>query len=322
MSEYMNTSDIDTQIKHYEQTLKKNVRMEYDKSMIHEWSKIREKELYFIREITRLKKLQKDKMVACTQERNDSCIEPRKYISIKAPLDPKPACTVTINNPADSKPACTIIETHKIENIESNSLSDDELNMTNDTLDLKSEMMNQVDCKHDWIRGKGDYNIKCSFCIYYPSQDNRATCSVCFKQACIECLKSKNYNRRMEVELESEEKILASRVGTLENRINKFEVEFEELKNKVEYNNIKQKGVVIENNEQMITIRDHKGDKLIQLKDAITSFGSKYIIKFPFKDILGIRIPIKIVLKPNISYKLLALLDTGCTKNIIHCKVS
>ena len=49
--------------------------------------------------------------------------------------------------------------------------------MTNDTLDLKSEMMNQVDCKHDWIRGKGDYNIKCYFCIYYPSQDNRATCS-------------------------------------------------------------------------------------------------------------------------------------------------
>ena len=177
-------------------------------------------------------------------------------------------------------------------------------------------MMNQVDCKHDWIRGKGDYNIKCSFCIYYPSQDNRSTCSVCFKQTCIECLKSKNCNWRMEVELESEEKILASRVRILENRMNKFE----ELKNKIEYNNIKQKGVVIENNEQMITIRDHKDDKLIQLKDAITSFGSKYIVKFPFKDILGIRIPIKIVLKPNISYKLLALLDTGCTKNIIHDK--
>ena len=68
MSEYMNTSDIDTQIKHYEQTLK-NVRIEYDKSMIHEWSKIREKELYFIREIARLKKLQKDKMITSTQER-------------------------------------------------------------------------------------------------------------------------------------------------------------------------------------------------------------------------------------------------------------
>ena len=84
MSEYMNTSDIDTQIKHYEQTLK-NVRLEYDKSMIHEWSKIREKEVYFIREIARLKKLQKDKIVACTQERNNSCIELRKYISIKSP---------------------------------------------------------------------------------------------------------------------------------------------------------------------------------------------------------------------------------------------
>jgi hypothetical protein len=34
----------------------------------------------------------------------------------------------------------------------------------------------------------------------------------------------------------------------------------------------------------------------------------------------GIRIPIKVVLKPNISYKILALLDTGCTKNIIHDK--
>jgi len=84
MFEYMDTLDIDTQIKHYEQT-SKNVRMEYDKSMIHEWSKIREKELYFIREIARLKKLQKDKIVACTQERNNSCIELRKYISIKSP---------------------------------------------------------------------------------------------------------------------------------------------------------------------------------------------------------------------------------------------
>ena len=80
MIEYMDTSDIDTQIKHYEQTLK-NVRIEYDKSMIHEWSKIREKELYFIREIARLKKLQKDKMVSSIQERNTSCMESRRNIS-------------------------------------------------------------------------------------------------------------------------------------------------------------------------------------------------------------------------------------------------
>ena len=72
--------------------------------------------------------------------------------------------------------------------------------------------------------------------------------------------------------------------------------------------------------DQMVTIRENKGDRLIQLNDAITSFGNKYIVRLPFKEVLGIRIPVKIILKPNISYKILALLDTGCTKNIIHDK--
>lgn len=78
----------------------------------------------------------------------------------------------------------------------------------NHPLELKSEMMNQVECDHDWIRDKGDYNIKCikcAFCIYYPSEDNRATCNICFKQACIRCLQSRNHRWRMEIELESEE---------------------------------------------------------------------------------------------------------------------
>ena len=58
-----------------------------------------------------------------------------------------------------------------------------------------------------------------------------------------------------------------------------------------------------------------------QKKDKINiSLGNKYIIKIPIKDMLGIRIPIIINLKPNLSYQLLALLDTGCTKNIIHSK--
>jgi hypothetical protein len=70
----------------------------------------------------------------------------------------------------------------------------------------------------------------------------------------------------------------------------------------------------------MVTVREQKGDRLIQLKDAITSFGNKYIVRLPFKEVLGIRIPVKIVLKPNVSYKILALLDTGCTNNIIHDK--
>jgi hypothetical protein len=56
------------------------------------------------------------------------------------------------------------------------------------------------------------------------------------------------------------------------------------------------------------------------LKDAITSFRSKYIVKLPFKDILGIRTLIKIKLTPHITYKLLALVNTGCTNNIIHDK--
>ena len=46
--------------------------------------------------------------------------------------------------------------------------------------------------------------------------------------------------------------------------------------------------------EQMITVRDKKGDKLIQLKDAITSFGNKYIVRLPFKEVLGIRIQLRL----------------------------
>jgi hypothetical protein len=188
--------------------------------------------------------------------------------------------------------------------------------------ELTIEMMNQVNCNHDWIRGKGDYNIKCIFCIYYPSQENRVTCSLCLKQACVECLKTKNQNWRKEVELESDERSISHRVRTLENRLNKLEIELEELKNKVECDRISE-GKNLQNiqcQEQYIAIFENKNDKIIQLKDAITSFGGKYIVKLPFKDILGIRIPIKIKLTPHITYKLLALVDTSCTKNIIHDK--
>jgi len=66
-------------------------------------------------------------------------------------------------------------------------------------------MMNQEECKHDWIRGKGDYNIKCAFCIYYPSQENRSTCKLCLRQACASCLKAKNQRWRQEIEFEPED---------------------------------------------------------------------------------------------------------------------
>ena len=40
----------------------------------------------------------------------------------------------------------------------------------------------------------------------------------------------------------------------------------------------------------------------------------------PFKEIVGIRIPVKVKLTPTITYKILALVDTGYTKNIMHDK--
>uniref|UniRef100_A0ACD6A033 Uncharacterized protein n=1 Tax=Avena sativa TaxID=4498 RepID=A0ACD6A033_AVESA len=226
----------------------------------------------------------------------------------------------------DDESIYSTIETNEVKNqILEDDSSEDDIDLIDEFAGLKVEMMNQVECQHDWIRGKGDYNIKCAFCIYYPSQENRFTCSICSRQACASCLKSNNQGWRQEVEIEPEDQILSSGVRNLENRINKLEAELEELKYKLENNsgNIDQEDNTIKNTElkdQMVTVREQKGDRLIQLKDAITSFGSKYIVCLPFKEVLGIRIPVKIVLKPNFSYKILALLDTGCTKNIIHDK--
>jgi uncharacterized membrane protein YqjE len=47
-------------------------------------------------------------------------------------------------------------------------------------------------------------------------------------------LKTKNQNWKKEVELESDERIISHCVRTLENRLNKLEIELEEFKNKVE----------------------------------------------------------------------------------------
>uniref|UniRef100_A0A452Y4Y0 Uncharacterized protein n=1 Tax=Aegilops tauschii subsp. strangulata TaxID=200361 RepID=A0A452Y4Y0_AEGTS len=223
----------------------------------------------------------------------------------------------------DDESIYSIIETDEVENeAPEYESSEDEIDLIDELAGLKIEMMNQVDCEHDWIRGKGDYNIKCAFCIYYPSQDNKFTCSLCLKQACASCLRANNQNWRQEIESEPEERILSSRVRNLENRINKLEAELEKLKDELENDKKEDNNVakITEMKEQMVTVRDKKGDKLIQLKDAITSFENKYIVRLPFKEVLGIRIPVRIVLKPNISYKILALLDTGCTKNIIHDK--
>uniref|UniRef100_K3XQV4 Uncharacterized protein n=1 Tax=Setaria italica TaxID=4555 RepID=K3XQV4_SETIT len=58
--EFMEKLDIDNEIKHYEKKLSK-VQDEYNTSMICEWSAIREKELYFRRELYRLNKIKKER---------------------------------------------------------------------------------------------------------------------------------------------------------------------------------------------------------------------------------------------------------------------
>jgi hypothetical protein len=142
----------------------------------------------------------------------------------------------------------SIIEIDEIENNEPEYDSNNgDMYLINEIARLKIEMMNQVSCNHDWIRGKGDYNIKCIFCIYYPSQENRVTCNLCLKQACIACLKSKTQN-------------WSHRVRTLENRLNKLEIVLEKLKNKVEYERLSEDKNLqnIEWQEQSIAIIENK----------------------------------------------------------------
>jgi hypothetical protein len=93
----------------------------------------------------------------------------------------------------DDESIYSIIEKVEIENTEQEyNSSNDDMDFIDELARLTIEMMNQLSCNHDWIRGKGDYNIKYIFYIYYPSQKNRVTCSLCLKQACVECSKTKN----------------------------------------------------------------------------------------------------------------------------------
>ena len=186
--EYMEKANLDDEIIYWENKLK-HIEWEYSHSMTTDWPKIREKELFIIREVARLERIKNEKKVATSS----SHIIYNKLLLEK-----------------------NVEEEGKV--------------------DLKIEMMNQVDCEHDWIKGKGDYNIKCAFCIYYPSQDNRFTCSLCLRQACASCLRARNQKWRQEIEVEPEDRILSSRVRNLENRINKLEAELEKLKDQLEDN--------------------------------------------------------------------------------------
>jgi hypothetical protein len=70
----------------------------------------------------------------------------------------------------DDESIYSIIEIDEIENNEQEyDSSNDDMDLIGELAGLTIEMMNQVTCNHDWIRGKRDYNIKCIFWIYYPS---------------------------------------------------------------------------------------------------------------------------------------------------------
>jgi hypothetical protein len=60
----------------------------------------------------------------------------------------------------DDESIYSIIGTDEIENNEQEyDSSNDDMDLIEELARLKIEMMNQVSCNHDWIRGKGDYNI-------------------------------------------------------------------------------------------------------------------------------------------------------------------
>jgi hypothetical protein len=70
----------------------------------------------------------------------------------------------------DDESIYSIIEIDEIENNEQEyDSSNDDMDLIDELAGLTIEMMNEVSCNHDWIRGKGDYNIKCIFYIYCPS---------------------------------------------------------------------------------------------------------------------------------------------------------
>jgi septum formation inhibitor MinC len=63
VSKFMKKPDLDIDISYCKDKLKE-ISMEYNSTMICEWSTLREKELYFYRELSRLQRLKKNKEAA------------------------------------------------------------------------------------------------------------------------------------------------------------------------------------------------------------------------------------------------------------------
>jgi hypothetical protein len=92
----------------------------------------------------------------------------------------------------DDESIYSIIETEKIEYDEEKESSKEEIDLIDELVGLKIEMMDQIDFKYKWDHKKGDSNIRCVFRIYYQNPGERVACSLCLRQACISCLKQQN----------------------------------------------------------------------------------------------------------------------------------
>ena len=216
---------LDSQIQYYEKKLSK-IHDEYKTSMICEWSAIREKELFFRREIYRLNNIKKDRElknkyfttpVVIKKQEDELKTKDKETHKVKEVVQTNNIEYITSEEEQWEINNKFLLESYEEEenNAQSyqdfiDSLDDEELlNLDNamEGLDIisedinssketKIELMNQEDCEHDWIKGRGDYNIKCTFCIFYPSQENRLTCIKCLKQACASCLRTNNQKWR------------------------------------------------------------------------------------------------------------------------------
>jgi hypothetical protein len=86
----------------------------------------------------------------------------------------------------DNESIYSFIDTNEIEYDVENKSSDEELNLIDELSRLKIEMIDQIDCKGE--HKKSNPNIRCVFCIYYQDLEDRATYSLCLRQACMLCL--------------------------------------------------------------------------------------------------------------------------------------
>jgi hypothetical protein len=88
----------------------------------------------------------------------------------------------------DDESIYSIIEIDEIEYDVENESSDEKLNLIDELSGLEIEMMDQINCKHKDEHKKSNLLIRCMFCIYYQDPEDKATCSLCLRQACMLCL--------------------------------------------------------------------------------------------------------------------------------------